>query len=244
VSAPVRIGGCELWQGDCREVLQGYPSATFDVIVADPPYAETALDWDKHVDGWLDACSRVMKPSASLWCFGSLAFFMERAADFRGWTRAQDVVWEKHNGSGFAADRFKRIHEHAVQFYPAGRFWADVYKLPQLDPKQPKIGGNVRHRGQPPHTGKIGSAGYDPERERMMRSIIFARSCHGHAIHPTQKPVGIIAPLLAYSCPPGGLVLEPFGGACSVAVAARASGRRCVSVEVRADYFAKAARRC
>jgi site-specific DNA-methyltransferase (adenine-specific) len=77
----------------------------------------------------------------------------------------------------------------------------------------------------------------------MVRSVIFARSCHGHAIHPTQKPVGIIAPLLAYSCPPGGLVLEPFGGACSVAIAARAGGRRCVSIEIDPGYHAAAGRR-
>lgn len=245
MSAPrrERIGDAELWFGDCREVLKNFPKDTFDCIISDPPYGETSLDWDKHVDGWLNACRRVMKPSASLWCFGSARFFLERGADFRGWTFAQDVIWEKHNGSGFAADRFKRVHEQAWQFYPADRAWGEVYKDPQLDPSRPKIGGRVRKRGQTPHTGKIGQGAYDETRDRMMRSVIYVPSCHGHAIHETQKPVEIIAPLLAYSCSPGGLVLEPFGGACSVAIAARASGRRCVSIELREGCFATALER-
>jgi site-specific DNA-methyltransferase (adenine-specific) len=231
--------------GDCREVLQGYAPETFDCIVADPPYGETSLDWDRHVDGWLPACRRVLKRSGSLWCFGLMAFFMERAADFRGWTRAQDVVWEKHNGSGFAADRFKRVHEHAVQFYPSDVSWAEVYKELQTDPALVKVGGSVRpgRHNRIAHTGMLRAAGYDADRDRMVRSVIYARSCHGYAIHETQKPVEIIAPLLAYSCPPGGLVLEPFGGACSVAIAAKASGRRCVSIELRADAYAKAVER-
>jgi site-specific DNA-methyltransferase (adenine-specific) len=229
--------------GDCREVLRGYQPETFDCIIADPPYGETSLDWDKHVGGWLPACRRVLKRSGSLWCFGSMAFFMERAGDFRGWTRAQDIVWEKHNGSGFAADRFKRVHEHVVQFYPADMPWGDIYKEPQRVPGEARPSARIKNRGQTPHTGKIGSAGYEYGEDRLARSVIFARSCHGHAIHPTQKPVEIITPLLAYSCPPGGLVLEPFGGACSVALAAKLSGRQCVSIELRADIHARAAER-
>ena len=40
-----------------------------------------------------------------------------------GWRYCQDIVWEKPNGSGFAKDRFKRVHEHAVQFRREGDAW-------------------------------------------------------------------------------------------------------------------------
>lgn len=239
----IQVGGATLHHGDCREVLAGLPPGTFDCIIADPPYGETSLDWDKHVDGWLPACRRALKRSGSLWCFGSARFFLERAADFRDWRIAQDVVWQKQQGSGFAADRFKRVHESAYQFYPAVVPWGEVYKDPQRDPELPKIGKSAWRRDKVRHTGKIGDIWWDETRDRMMHSVIFAKNCHGYAIHETQKPVGIITPLLSYSCPPGGLVLEPFGGACSVAVAARASGRRCVSIELRAACFEKAVNR-
>lgn len=229
--------------GDCREVLAGLPAESFDCIVTDPPYGETSLPWDQRVDGWLDACRRVLKPSGSLWCFGSMRFFMDRAQDFAGWRQAQDVVWEKHNGSGFASDRFKRVHEMAVQFYPADRAWSEVFKCPQVDPSIPKIGGLVKHRGQPPHTGKIGSTGYDAARDRMMRSVIYARSCHGKAEHPTQKPVEILLPLIRYSCPPGGTVLDPFAGSGSTGIAAKIAGCHATLIEISETYADLARRR-
>lgn len=44
------------------------------------------------------------------------------------------------------------------------------------------------------------------------------------AVHSTQKPLGILRPLIEYSCPPGGLVLNPFSGYCEAAVARLAQG--------------------
>ena len=56
------------------------------------------------------------------------------------------------------------------------------------------------------------------------------------AVHPTEKPVGIIDPLIRYACPPGGTVLDPFAGSGSTAVAARLSGRRAVLIEANERY--------
>lgn len=51
-------------------------------------------------------------------------------------------------------------------------------------------------------------------------------------VHPTQKPVEIPARALRYSCPPGGLVLETFGGSGSTLIAAAQEGRRCNVMEL------------
>ena len=78
----------------------------------------------------------------------------------------------------------------------------------------------------------------------MQRSVIQVRSTHGYAENETQKPVGILTPLIAYSCPPGGLVFDPFMGAGSVLVAAKILGRRAIGADVREDQCEIAARRC
>jgi site-specific DNA-methyltransferase (adenine-specific) len=67
---------------------------------------------------------------------------------------------------------------------------------------------------------------------RLMRSVLAVRSCHGYAEHPTQKPIDLLTPLIEYSCPPGGLVLDPFMGSGSTLVAARQSGRRAIGIEI------------
>ena len=71
-----------------------------------------------------------------MWVFGSLRSFMATADRFAdaGLRLAQEIVWEKQNGSGFHADRFKRVHELAVQFYPAETPWRDVYNDVQTTP--------------------------------------------------------------------------------------------------------------
>jgi site-specific DNA-methyltransferase (adenine-specific) len=106
---------CSLILGDCRDVMP--KQGLVDVVIADPPYGDTSLEWDSRVDGWLGLVRSTLKPHGSLWVSGSMRFFMASAEHFRAAGRryAQDVIWEKHNGSSFHADRFKRVHEHAVQ---------------------------------------------------------------------------------------------------------------------------------
>src|SRR5258708_5604831 len=99
--------------GDCRDVLAGLPAESVHCVVADPPYGETSLAWDRAVAGWVAAIDRVLAPTGSMWVFGSLRSFMEaaRTDEMRGWSVAQDIIWEKHNGSNAFADRFRRVHE-------------------------------------------------------------------------------------------------------------------------------------
>jgi site-specific DNA-methyltransferase (adenine-specific) len=219
------IRDATLYLADCRELL---PALEADVVVTDPPYGVTSLAWDKTVDGWQEQIR-----SRQLWCFGSMRFFL--GASFPGWTYAQDIVWEKHNGSGIHADRFKRVHEHALHFYRGE--WSSLYLQPQftLD----ATARTVRRKTKPPHWGGIGDSSYASEDggPRLMRSVIYARSMHGSAVHPTQKPVAILRPLIEYSCPPGGVVVDCFGGSFSTGVAAIELGRRFVGIEIDPERF-------
>lgn len=151
-------GGVAIYQGDCREVLPVL-GALADCAIADPPYGETALPWDVPVSDWLPALRRALGPAPSLWVFGSQRSFMEAAREFQGWRLAQDIVWEKHNGSGFQADRFRRVHELVLQFYPRDVAWGAVYHQPQKAP-----GAKARKVRAPAnravHAGKVGASTY------------------------------------------------------------------------------------
>ena len=229
--------------GDAREVLPTLTPGSIDCIITDPPYGETSLAWDRWPTGWLQLALPTLEPHASVWVFGSQRMFMERAAEFfgAGLRIAQDLVWEKHNGSGLHNDRFRRVHEHAVQFYPAERDWAEIYKKPLFT--DDATARTVRRKAKPAHwIGDVGATVYKSEDggPRLMRSVMQVRSEHGRAIHPTQKPIGCILPLIEYSCPDGGTILDCFGGSGSVAVAARQLGRSCITIEVNSEFVAKA----
>lgn len=65
----------------------------------------------------------------------------------------------------------------------------------------------------------------------------------GNRLHPTQKPIGVLTPLIESFCPPGGLVLDPFAGSGSTCVAARSIGRHYIGIEMDPAYHMAAARR-
>lgn len=231
-------------EGDCRVLLATLPAASFDACIADPPYGDTSLKWDSICEGWIPAVARVLKPAASVWVFGSMRFlatvFPEMAA--AGFTYSQDIVWEKQNGTGFHADRFRRVHEHAVLFYRGA--WADVYHQPQVT--NDATARTVRMKGRPKQWhGERGDRVYVSEDggPRLMRSVIYARNEHGNAIHPTQKPLELLQPLIRYSVPPGGSFVVPFAGSGSDLLVARAEGMQALGCEKDAEHFAAARQR-
>jgi site-specific DNA-methyltransferase (adenine-specific) len=210
--------------------------APFDMILADPPYGDTSLAWDRRVEGWLTFAHAALKPTGSLWVFGSLRCFMATADRFAdaGFRYAQEIVWEKQNGSGFHADRFKRVHELAVQFYRGEAAWRDIYNDVQTTPDA--TARTVRRKQRPPHTGHIDAGHYVSHDggPRLMRSIIYVRNCHGRAIHPTEKPSALLEILIRTSCPPSGLVGDWFAGSGAAGEACRLSGRRYLGCEIDA----------
>lgn len=186
--------GITLYHGDCRDVLPQIGAV--DAVVTDPPYGDTKLDWDRPVQGWLD-----LVDTRQVWCFGSFRFWMEHGRDgFADWTYGQEIVWEKHNGSGFQADRFKRVHELAVHWY-RGK-WGSLYIDPQVTLDAAKR--SMRRKKQPSHTGEIGESSYATEDggPKLQRSVIYCRSDHGKAYNETQKPLGLCRPMIRYSAPP------------------------------------------
>lgn len=226
---------------DVMDGLKSIDDESIDCVVTDPPYGETSLEWDKLNNDWLQEVRRVLKRTGSAWVFGSLRSHL--ATKFAGWTVAQDVVWEKHNGSNSFSDRFRRVHEIAVHIYRDDAKWSEVYNRPLFtNDARAKV---VRRKRRPPQWGEVGEAVYRSEDggPRLARSVMFAPSCHGYAEHPTQKPLSIVMPLIEISCPVGGVVLDPFVGSGTTALAARELGRSAIGIEISAAYAAIAERR-
>lgn len=157
--------------------------------------------------------------------------FLERITEFDEWQMAQEIVWEKQNGTNSHNDRFRRIHELALHFYQGE--WRSLWKVPQFTNDATKK--SVRRKTRPAHWNDIGKSTYVSEDggPRMMTSVIYARNCHGYAVNETQKPEEIILPLLNYSVPPGGLVIDCFAGSGTTLAVAKKEGRRAIGIEKR-----------
>jgi site-specific DNA-methyltransferase (adenine-specific) len=55
--------------------------------------------------------------------------------------------------------------------------------------------------------------------------------------HPTVKPTELMRWLIRLVTPPGGIILDPFGGSGSTGLAARAENTRCILIEREPEYL-------
>ncbi|MBV9151849.1 MAG: site-specific DNA-methyltransferase, partial [Alphaproteobacteria bacterium] len=125
--------------GDCLAALGRLPSASIDLVFADPPYNlqlsgelhrpnnsrvdGVEEDWDKFADfadydrftrGWLGECRRLLRPNGGLWVIGTYhnIFRIGAALQDLGFWILNDVIWRKTNPMpNFRGRRFTNAHE-------------------------------------------------------------------------------------------------------------------------------------
>jgi len=61
--------------------------------------------------------------------------------------------------------------------------------------------------------------------------------------HQTEKPTELLETLIKVVCPPGGVVLDPFGGSGSTAIAAESAGRTAICIERNGSHCETAEQR-
>lgn len=84
--------------------------------------------------------------------------------------------------------------------------------------------------------GRLGRGGDRWHGDNAQTSVFAVARPSRSEAHPTMKPVDLIVPALENSCPPGGIVYEPFGGSGSTLIAAHAAGRTARVVELDPHY--------
>lgn len=227
-----------LYHGDWRELISENFRA--DLILTDPPYGETSLEWDRWPIGWPALAAR---HSRSMWCFGSLRMFLEHRDEFAGWKLSHEVVWEKNTTGMHPGDRFSRCHEYALHWYQGE--WRDIYHDPPRVQAAKRLAGDVISRGvvgKGRVTGEMGAYRVVSDGLSYHRTIIKADSVRS-GINETEKPAALLQPLIRYGCPPGGTVLDLFAGSSSALVTARILGRKAVGYEKRESQCEQAALR-
>jgi site-specific DNA-methyltransferase (adenine-specific) len=234
-----------LYCGDMRQVIPAL-MITADAVVCDPPFVETNQDWDVWPYRWPVLLAE-FTVTRSMWCFGSMRMFLDRAEEFRAWHLSQDIVWRKPSGTSLRTDRFSRVHELAVHWYRG--LWSTVHHETPRDTvgvktrsaPSPRVVTPGHFHGDSRQDTYKGT--YTDDGTRLAQSVVDARNMRGRGIHPNEKPVALLDPLIRYAVPAGGTVLDPFAGSGSTAEAARLSGRRSILIEQSEQYCELIARR-
>lgn len=145
--------------------------------------------------------------------------------------------------------RLMKPHSLCISFYgwtATGAFW-DAWQAAGLRP----VGHMVFCKGYPSRVGLVRSmhenayvlAKGRPPRPAAPLSDVRGWVYTGNTLHPTQKPVEVLRPLIQAYCPEDGLVFDPFAGSGSTLVAARDLGRRYLGIELDPVHAATAEKR-
>jgi site-specific DNA-methyltransferase (adenine-specific) len=175
---------------------------------------------------WLSEVCRVVKPNGNILVFGTfhniylLGFILQNVLNRR---ILNSIVWFKPNAQpNITARTLTESTEQiiwAVNETPEkARKWTFNY----WEAKELAGGRQMRNLWEFPVTPKS-------ERE------------NGH--HPSQKPLALVERLVQVATRPEELILDPFAGAGTLALAARRQGRRWLLIESEGEYVETARRR-
>ncbi len=221
-----------------------------DLIVADPPYGlgkdygndsdhvrgDAYVDWTRQ---WVELYLPKLKPAGSLYIFLTWQHSPEVFSYLKTrLTMMNEIIWDRRVPSmGGSVRKFSSVHDN-IGFFVKARdyhFDLDAVRIP-YDPETKKARSRSIFVGS-----KWLEIGYNP---KDVWSISRLHRQHAErADHPTQKPLEMIERIVRVSAPPKGLVVDPFMGSGTAAVAALRNDRRFVGFELNADYHAIARQR-
>lgn len=255
--------GAILSVGDCLDVMADLADESFDSVVTDPPYGIDIVGrlWDGSVPGprWADECLRLLKPGRYLVAFAAtrtvhrLATVLEDA----GFEIRDQIAWLNWQGMPKGKGLLKPAFEPAVLARKKGKgpkLNIEACRYEDGDPAWPGRQGDwdVPNPRNPVLPGAKGlpTSGRGDSRSTMNEGGRWPANVYACSkprrrektegaeenLHPTVKPVRLMRWLCRLVTPPGGLVLEPFAGSGTTAVAALREGLRVHAIEREAEY--------
>jgi adenine-specific DNA-methyltransferase len=238
----------EVFQKDAFQFLSGLPEGSVDLVISSPPYCmakayDTSCEVGDFIashDNLFQHLLRVVKDGGSVcWQVGHhvrnnvvvpldaiVYSAFAKSGEFRLRNR---LVWTFGHGA-HSPRRFSGRHETVLWFTKGDNyhFDLDAVRVPQKYP------GKKHYKG--PKKGKPSGnpLGKNPGDVWEIPNVKFNHV--EKTDHPCQFPVALAQRLVRALSAPGALVIDPYLGSGSTAVAAIAEGRRFAGCDIEPKY--------
>ncbi len=249
--------------GDCEEVLKEMPDNTVDLIFTSPPYADQrkktygGIRPDAYVEWFLPKAEqffRVLKPTGTF-----ILNIKERVVNGerhtyvlelilklreQGWLWTEEFIWHKKNSyPGKWPNRFRDAWERLLQFNKQRRFkmYQEAVMVPIGDWAQERL-ARLSPTDWVRDESRVQSGFGKNVSNWLGRKLVYpdnvihmATECSNRG-HSAAFPVDLPRWFIKLFTAEGDIVLDPFIGSGTTAVAAKELGRHYVGIDINADY--------
>lgn len=253
----------EIIKGDCESVLQRLPSESVDMIITSPPYADQrqqtydSVKPSDYVDWFLPRSKqflRVLKPTGTF-----ILNIKERVVNGerhtyvielilkmreQGWLWTEEFMWHKKNSyPGKWPNRFRDSWERLLQFNKQRKFnmYQDAVMIPVGEWAKKRL-SNLSDTDRSRDESEVGS-GFGKNvsnwvgREKVYpNNVIHMATESSNKQHSAAFPVGLPGWFIKLFTKVGDVVLDPFIGSGTTAVAAMQLNRKYIGIDIDLDY--------
>jgi len=227
--------------GDCLEILKEIEDNSIDMCFADPPFnlhkkyksykdqreSKEYLDWCRK---WLSELVRITKPTGSIFVHNIpkwltyYANILNELAYFRHW-----IAWDAMSNP--LGKTLLPAH-YGILFYTKKPKGFKFYEIRAPHRRCRECNSYLKDYGgkkdqMHPFGALVSDVWTDLHRIRHMVR---------RDKHPCQLPVSLLERLVLMSTEPGDIVLDPFLGTGTTAIAAKALGRKFIGIEIDPYY--------
>ena len=253
----------KILHGDCEDLLKRLPDDSVDLIFTSPPYADQrqrtygGIKPDEYVDWFMpkaDEFFRVMKPSGTF-----VLNIKERVVDGerhtyvielilemrkRGWLWTEEFMWHKKNSyPGKWPNRFRDNWERLIQFNKRRKFnmYQDEVMVPVGDWANGRL-AKLSETDKIRDESRVGSGFGKNISNWVGRDMVYPNNVIHMATESSNKKHSAVFPLplptwfIKLFTQAGDVVLDPFVGSGTTAVAALSLSRRYVGIDTNIEY--------
>lgn len=249
--------------GDSLEVLRSFPNDCVDLVVTSPPYADKRKDTyggihpDRYVQWLLPIVAelkRVLKPTGtfilnikeSVVSGERHTYVIELILEMKkqGWLWTEEFIWHKKNSyPGKWPNRFRDGWEHCFQFNKERSFamFQENVMVPMGDWAKSRL-RNLSQTDMIRDTSKVGSgfgkriANWIGRDMAYPDNVLYLATESSNKNHSAAFPVSLPEWFIKLFTKPDDIVLDPFLGSGTTAVAAKINNRRYIGIDISKEF--------
>ncbi|MFM7604419.1 MAG: DNA-methyltransferase [Prosthecobacter sp.] len=239
--------------GDALAELKKLPAACAQCIIADPPYFnvleneawdtqwKTSADYLAWSEAWLHESMRVLRDDGLCFIFGQLGkrehTFLHLMSRLSLQHPFHDlIIWDRAVGYDERRDSFTPQYEMILVLRKGekAKFIKDAIRIPYNEATITKYLKDPRYKDMEARKAHLKKGKYATNILRVPSLKGTSREKCGH---PSQKPLQLIEKLILCCTETGDMVIDPFLGSGTTALAAQQNGRHWLGIEKDSNYL-------